>query len=90
MTPAVPILLTFSGILDYEIKHEGALAWSRRWVKDDFRKSSLMLLGGVVSTFGLAIALASVSTDLNRVTIDIGAGSSLICLGIYAVKRFSW
>ncbi|MDG6964170.1 MAG: hypothetical protein JRN54_08410 [Nitrososphaerota archaeon] len=89
MTPLIPILVTFALFVDYEVKHYDDLG-KDRWARDDFKKSSLLILGCAIATFGLGFLFAAVSTDLTRVTIDVGASSSLICLGAYVVKRFAW
>lgn len=89
MTPLAPLLATFILFIDYELGHYEAL-WRGRWVREDFHKSLLMILGGLLMTFGLMQYFTSVSTDLNRVIIDTGSGTSLMCAGIYVVKRFAW
>ncbi|MDG6988769.1 MAG: hypothetical protein JRN21_05510 [Nitrososphaerota archaeon] len=89
MTPLVPVLVTFILFIDYELDHYEA-TWRGRWVREDFHKSLLMILGGLLITLGLATFFASISTDLNRVIIDTGSATSLMCAGIYVVKRFAW
>ncbi len=89
MTPLVPFLLTFVLVVDHEIEWDER-SWRRRRVRSDFTKSLLMLLGGILVMAGVAAFLAAISADLDRVLFDIGGGSSLICAGIYTVKRFAW
>jgi hypothetical protein len=89
LTPLVPALATLALFIDYELNLIQE-PWKRRRLHDEFRKSSLMLVGALVATFGTAVFLASISAELTRVTIDVGAGSTMICSGVYIVKRFSW
>ena len=89
VTPLVPILVTLALFIDYEVKLMQE-PWKRRRLQDDFAKSSLILLGTIVATFGLVVFLVGISTVLTRVTMDVGAGSTLTCAGVYVVKRFSW
>jgi hypothetical protein len=89
VTPVIPALLTISGILDYELGWAEA-PWRKRWVQSDFRKASLMVVGGAIAAVGLVFVLTGVSTDLTRATVDVASGASLMSSGIYIVKRFSW
>lgn len=89
MTPLVPIIVTSVLFVDYELGHYEHIGRGR-WVNNDRSKSLFMLLGGVVLMLGLAVSIASVSVDLNRVIFDTGSGASLMCAGIYVVKRFAW
>ena len=89
MTPLIPILATFTLYIDYEITYLQAV-WRGRWVKDDFRKTTLMILGIVILGFGFDLFMSFFGGDLNRVMVDTGSGMSLICAGLYVVKRFAW
>ncbi len=89
MTPLVPFLLTSVLVVDHEVGRDER-PWKRRRVRSDFTKSLLVLVGGILLTAGVAAFLAAISADLDRVIFDIGGGSSLICAGIYTVKRFAW
>ena len=88
-TPLVPFLLTFVLVVDQEIGW-GERSSKRRRVRSDFKKSLLMLVGGMLVMAGVAASISAISADLDRVIFDIGSGSSLICAGIYTVKRFAW
>ena len=87
LTPLVPILITFVLFIDLEAAHL-RVPWTSR--ESEFKKSSLMVLGGALATIGLATGLAAVSMSLDRVVIDLGAGTSLICAGVYLTKRFAF
>ena len=89
MTPTIPILATLTLYIDYELTYRQKI-WRGRWVKDDFRKTNLMILGIVILWFGFYFFLTSLGSDLNRIIIDTGSGTSLMCLGLYIVKRFAW
>ena len=89
MTPLIPILATFTCYIDYEITHYQKI-WKNRWVKDDFRKATLMIVGIVILGFGFDLFMSFFGGDLNRVIFDTGSGMSLICAGLYVVKRFAW
>lgn len=89
MTPLIPILATFTLYIDYEVTYYQAI-WKGRWVKDDFRKSSLMILGVMILVSGLGVFMSFVGGDLNRVIVCTGMGTSLMCAGLYVVKRFTW
>jgi hypothetical protein len=89
LTPLVPILITISLFIDYEVQWLEE-PWIRRKIQDEFRKSSMLLSGGVMTAIGLAVFMSSISTELPRVTVDVATGSTLICAGLYVVKRFSW
>ena len=89
MTPLIPILATFALYIDYEITYYGAV-WRGRWVKDDFRKATLMILGIVILGFGFDLFMSFFGGDLNRVIVNTGCGTSLMCAGLYIVKRFAW
>ena len=89
MTPLIPILATFTLYIDYEITYLQAV-WRGRWVKDDFRKTTLMILGIVLLGFGFDLFMSFFGGDLNRVMVDTGSGMSLMCAGLYIVKRFAW
>lgn len=88
LTPLVPILATTVLFIDLEAAHYQA-PWKARWFEHEFRKSSFMVIGGVLATFGLATAMAAVSDDLVRVVFNLESGTSLICAGVYVVKRFA-
>jgi hypothetical protein len=89
MTPLIPILATFTLYIDYEITNYEAV-WRGRWVKDDFRKTTLMILGIVILGFGFDLFMSFFGGDLNRVIVNTGSGMSLMCAGLYIVKRFAW
>jgi hypothetical protein len=88
-TPLVLALVTMALVVDYEVMLMRE-PWKRRRVQNEYAKNILLLLGGVTSAAGLSVFLASVSSGLFRVTVDLAAGSTMICAGIYIVKRFSW
>ena len=89
MTPLIPILATFALYVDYEITYYEAV-WRGRWVKDDFRKATLMIAGFVIMGFGFELFMSFFGGDVNRVIVDTGSGMSLLCAGLYTVKRFAW
>lgn len=89
MTPLVPILVTLALFTEYELSIMRE-PWRRHRVHDDFTKSSLMMLGTVAAALGLVVFMVSISAELYRVTVDVAAGSTMICAGVYVVKRFSW
>jgi hypothetical protein len=89
LTPVVPILVTFALFIEHEIRLRRE-PWRKHMVRDDFSKSSLMIVGAIIVDVGLVVFMSSISTEILRVTVDAGAGSTMICIGIYIVKRFSW
>ena len=88
-TPFIPILVTLALVVDYETNLLGE-PWKKHRVQSEFAKSSLMLLGTIAATLGLVVFMVSISDQLSRVTVDVAVGSTMICTGIYTVKRFSW
>lgn len=89
MTPSVPILVTLALFVDYEVMEMKERVRVRR-VEGDLSKSSLIVVGGLATMVGLAFMMTGASTSLVRVTADVAAGTSIICAGIYIIKRFSW
>lgn len=88
-TPFIPILVTLALVVDYETNLLGE-PWRKHRIQSEFVKSSLMMLGTIAATMGLVVFMVSISDQLSRVTLDVAAGSTMICAGIYTVKRFSW
>jgi hypothetical protein len=89
MTPLIPILVTFALYLDYELVYHEAV-WRGRRVQSEFKKLALIMLGVLTTMVGLAAIFAFVGGGLERAVIDTGAGTSLICVGIYIAKRYTW
>ena len=89
LTPLVPVLVTIAAFIDNEIEWLET-PWKRRRVQSEFNRSSLMMLGTMVAIFGVVLFTSGFSADLGRITIDVGAGTSIACIGFYMVKRFSW
>ena len=61
-----------------------------RIVTDDFRKTLLMILGIVILGFGFDLFMSFFGGDLSGVMVYTGSGMSLMCAGLYVVKRFAW
>lgn len=84
MCNAIPILITGSLLLNYESD------LMRRLIQSEFKRNSLMALGSALTLPGLALLTTSLlGGSVAQVMFQCGSGTSLICSGLYFVRRFA-
>jgi len=64
--------------------------WRRHWIRNDFLKNNLILLGVTISILGFGLFPLAFGGGLERVVIDTGAGTGMMGSGIYIAQRFNW
>jgi hypothetical protein len=88
ITPGVVVLLTLSLYL-YDSATRSPWKGLLR-VDSEFRKSTLMVFGACLVVMGGGLVLSSFGGDLTTVTTDMGAGTTILCVGLYIAWRYRW